>query len=327
MSETRPQEGGRRAVHLPPRIDTLMGHAFSRMKRRSTSLETPVPLPWDGVSRALGGGMWPGLYVVVGNTGSGKTQFTLGAAIHAAQQGIPVLYIALEGSGFDLVARTAGLLLEGQWSDLWLGRASVERIEEAERLCRQKLSDCPLYVEVGSPYGWHYKTLKTRAEAILAAHKRTLRNEEGLAVKPMLVVLDYLQLVGGEGDLRNRVGKAAYTAYEVAKSLNAVVMVVSSTAREHYKILSGARQTSAGKQPELGDGDPARLIGLGKESGEIEYGADGVLVLCQDKEKTVTQNWLAIAKRRAGKVKWIPMLFDGGQYRERSTRDDDDVVF
>lgn len=326
MSEQRPQ-GGRRAVHLPPRIDTIMGSAFARMKRRSAALETPVPLPWDGVARALGGGMWPGLYVVVGNTGSGKTQFTLGAAIHAAQQGIPVLYIALEGSGFDLVARTAGLLLEGQWSDLWLGKATVARIEEAEVRCREKLAGCPLYVEVGSPYGWHYRTLKKRAEGILDAHRSTLRNDDGQAVKPMLIVLDYLQLVGGEGDLRNRVGKAAYAAYEVAKSLNAVVMVISSTAREHYKILSGARQTSSGKQPELGDGDPSRLIGLGKESGEIEYGADGVLVLCQDKEKTTTQNWLAIAKRRAGRVKWIPMRFDGGQYKERSLRNDDPVVF
>ena len=142
---------------LPPRIDTLMQSAFDRMKRRSDHKERPVPIPWPDVSEALGGGLWPGLYVVVGNTGSGKTQFTLGTALHATQQGTPVLYIALEGSAFDLVARTSGLLLEGHWSDLWLGHTPVEKVETAERLCLQKLAGCPLYIDVGSPYGWHYK--------------------------------------------------------------------------------------------------------------------------------------------------------------------------
>ena len=162
---------------------------------------------------------------------------------------------------------------------------------------------------------------KNRAEAILGAHRDALSDRTGQPTSPMLIVLDYLQLVGGDGDLRTRVQRAAYTAYEVAKSMHAVVMVVSSTAREHYKILSGSRNTGSGKQPELGDGDPARLIGLGKESGEIEYGADGVLVLCQEKEKNpdAPQTWLAIAKRRAGKVRWVPMTFDGGRYTESKT--------
>src|SRR5262249_52597631 len=132
---------------LPPRLDTLMQSAFERMKRRSEQHERPVPLPWPDVAEALGGGLWPGLYVVVGNTGSGKTQFTLGTAIHAAQNGTPVLYIALEGSAFDLAARTAGLLLEGHWSDLWLGHTPVEKVEAAQRLCLQKLAECPLYIE------------------------------------------------------------------------------------------------------------------------------------------------------------------------------------
>jgi predicted ATP-dependent serine protease len=66
-------------------------------RRRARGEEKPVPVPWPSVAREIGGGLWPGCHVLVGNTGTGKTQFALQLALHAAEQGVPVRYV-----GFDL---------------------------------------------------------------------------------------------------------------------------------------------------------------------------------------------------------------------------------
>ena len=63
-------------------------------------------------------------------------------------------------------------------------------------------------------------------------------------------------------------------------------------------------------------------MGLGKESGEVEYAADSVLVLCREPWDGAepppggTATWLAIAKVRAGVPGWVRFTFDGGIFRE-----------
>ena len=79
-----------------PTVGALAGEAFDRMRRRASGAERALPLPWSSVTDALGGGLWSGLHVVVGSTGAGKSQLTLQMALHAAEQGIPVLYCGLE---------------------------------------------------------------------------------------------------------------------------------------------------------------------------------------------------------------------------------------
>jgi hypothetical protein len=139
----------------------------------------------------------------------------------------------------------------------------------------------------------------------------------------MLIVVDFLQLVasppGVREDLRERIGRAAYAGRAVARDLDAAVLMVSSTARENYGTMGGEAE---GRGPKLGEGNPSRLVGTGKESGEIEYSADGALVLTTEPWKTNkppedgTRCWLALAKGRAVIPTWIPMLFDGNRFLE-----------
>ena len=60
-------------------------------------------------------------------------------------------------------------------------------------------------------------------------------------------------------------------------------------------------------------------MGTGKESGEIEFAADWLLVLCRDDYSTdegITPIHLAAAKVRAGRTGWARLDFDGTEFIE-----------
>ena len=96
---------------------------------------------------------------------------------------------------------------------------------------------------------------------------------------PLLVILDFLQIIGTEKgqrqELRERIGQAAYVGRGVARTHNAAVLLASSTSRENYLALTGR---NAGPEKgvvendrETRPGRADRFVGLGKESGEIEF--------------------------------------------------------
>jgi hypothetical protein len=301
------------------RVGAWAADEFMRMGRRQRGEEKPIPLPWPSVAALCGGGLWPGLTVLVGNTGSGKSQLALQVAVNAAQNGAPALYVGLELDRLGLLARLMSLLspdprTRPRWSDLYLGKIDPDPawMETAPTLAR-----LPFYLELGPPQGWPIASLRPLCEALRAKHP------EG----PFVVVLDFLQIVGGEADsLRERIGQAAYQGRAIARDLDAAVILISSTARENYNILLGKERGGKGgwkdAYPGLGDGNPARFVGLSKEAGEVEYSADGLWALTQRPWEGFrppaggTQTPLAIAKVRAGVGGWAELLFDGTAFAE-----------
>ena len=324
------------------KLGAFIGPAFERMRRRAEKLERPVPLPWDTVAQPLGGGLWPGVHMLVGNPKSGKSQWALQAALHAAKEGVPVLYVGLELDRVQLVARAAGLDQGRKWSRLYLGENERE-LAEVEAKSTNSLAGLPFYLDLPQAYGWNARELESRVKAIKDEHADALQDEEGNPTVPVLVVVDFLQLMsdktGERTDLRQRIQEAAYASQDVARNHNAAVLLVSSTARDNYAILQGEAKNPNAKPPQpLGKGDPARLMGLGKESGEIEYAGHTVLVLAKQPwpngeppkdGKSVV--WVAIAAIRArpkplvvnGEKKWhdgwVELKFDGGRFSEPET--------
>lgn len=298
-------------AEAPPLAD-LVGDALDTFRRRREGEEKPIPLPWPKLGQALNGGLWPGLYVLVGPTGSGKSQLALQAALHAAEAGTPVLYVGLELGAPGLVARLLGLRGRRRWSEVWLGEGAPPNVGDTAAL-----RGLPFHLDMGPPFGWSYDLLPERVAALVERYGR-----------PPLVVLDFLQLVqspeGAERqDLRERIGRASYAARQAARAHGAAVILVSSTARQHYGALLGPPLTSSGR-PKM---NPAELVGLGKESGETEYSADVVLVVGADSKagrlpgngRTAREwswCWLAVAKLRAGNRTWCPLLFNGGWMEE-----------
>lgn len=270
------------AARVSGDIEDLFATTYARREGR----ERPLLTPWPQVDNLLGGGWWPGMYVLVGGTGMGKTQWAVQVSVGAAKVGARVLYLALELSRRDLAARVVGAVSGVPWSGLLRGTLSEEDLVRAQQASRM-VDGLPLHTECGPPYGYGAEAMASRAWAL----------------RPTLVVLDYLQLCSGRSgeDLRIGIARAAYTARALARDLGAVVLVLSSTARENYGRLEWSE-----------DRDPSDLVGTGKESGEVEYAADGVLVLARQKDAAKSrERVLVVAKNRHGPLGSVDLRWNG----------------
>lgn len=272
------------------RVGFLLEPMFARFKARASGEEKPVPVPWPDLAALWGGGLWPGAHVLVGSTGTGKTALQLQLALHAASEGVPVLYIGLELGELDLVARLVALLDEARplksagiegvhASEILQGKVPAARLEALETAAFSRLSELPFELEMGDAHGWDYMQLTPRVQALRERYKLA-------AGAPVLVVLDYLQLVsspeGKREDIRERIGKAAYQARQVARNCSAAVLVTSSTARSNDTLLKTWGKAWPNATGEVRKGEDVGLwdlVGLGKEAGEVEYSADSLTVM------------------------------------------------
>ena len=119
-----------------------------------------------------------------------------------------------------------------------------------------------------------------------------------------LIIIDYLQLMQGEGRGENRVQEISYISRSLkalARELNVPVITVSQ--------LSRAVEWRASHKPQLSDL---------RESGSIEQDADVVMLLHRDdyygREKTDYQDThtadLIVAKQRNGPTDVVKLYFD-----------------
>ncbi|WP_373048418.1 DnaB-like helicase C-terminal domain-containing protein [Vulgatibacter sp.] len=291
---------------------------FERLLRRLTQREKPIPTSLPTLNKIMGGGLGRGVHVIVGNTGTGKSQLALELALTAAEQGYPSLYLGLELDDLDVTARIMGLRSgrDKRWADFFLGNADQQDYAAAVGALNN-VSNLPFAYHTPTALAWSHTELRSTA-----AELRDLHPEEEPGALPMLIVLDFLQIVDGtERELRERIKAASYSARAVAIAYNTAIVLVSSTGREHYATLSGeTKKTSGGGNIEaFGEGDPSRFVGMGKESGEIEFSADSLLVLGRTPSKDLR---MGVAKLRARPTEhadfngWIDLAFDGNRHRE-----------
>ena len=311
---------------LAPRLADTFAASLERVTRRSDGREKPIALPWPVLADHFGGGLWPGLHVVNAGTGVGKTQLALQAGAHAAKSKIPVLYIGLELGQLDLALRMLGEEARVPWSHLWTGKAAAQQVDRV-RAAAAKLAALPFHYEVARPHGFPPSAILSAVEALRVEYPET----DGGGSCPMLVIVDFLQLVGDElgdeKDLRVRIARASYVLREIANRLGVAVLCISSVARERYKLLAELH-TAAGLTWEADENerpikrrilDTDAIIGAGKESGEIEYAADSVSVIGR-----VAETWdgsgfdvvFATAKGRATGATWSPLRFTGFRYEQ-----------
>jgi len=297
---------------LPPKMGDIFASTTPRLLARARGDERPVPLPWRALADIHGGGLWPGMHVVVGGTGTGKTGLAMQIAIGAAKAGAPTVYIPLELGEVDITTRAAALSEAGAGarvfaSDLAHGRLDEARASEVLRAAGDELAGVPFYVEQGDPYVWSPGPgLRGTIEALSGG------------AFPVFVVLDFLQLVGGDErrDLRERIGRAAYALRDMARDHNAVILILSSVARasEHNTLAPWGRAW-----PEPGPCPLRDLVGLGKESGEIEFGADSVTVIAETDRSSTSRGRrfrVGVAKMRNGTPGELTLCFNGTRWLE-----------
>ena len=295
--------------------------------------------PADGVCRpnwrplwSLVGPLSPDrVAVLVGPTGRGKTAFAVQVAEAAAAAGHPVVYLSVELGAEELAARLIALRARGAvpWRAVLRGQVPRPELEQAGT---DLVTRCPnLYLCAPPPGQRTAARLARLARAVAARH-------DG---RPPLVVVDYLQrMKGDESDRRWEVSALSGELRALSRPCDdfpgAGVLALSSTARTNYS--GGKKSSLRGFWPlwRAASEDPDSLVGLGKETGEIEYDASLVLVLtcdpkmedndddddddrgAEDKETTGREDThrrgaLAAAKVREGETGTVRLDFDGAR--------------
>lgn len=312
---------------LDGRAGAFLDRELARFRDRAEGREAPIPVPWPRTRELLCGGLWPGAYVLVGGTGAGKSQWAFEVMYWAGViKGHPVAYAGLELDRAGMIARLAALGfrrgLDGTgrplpgprpaWRDLYLGEHAALRALDGGtgRAVLDAIGRAPVYLETGEARGgWPYTRIGDLAAELRRAHP----------TGPALLVVDFLQLVGASPlapreDIRERIAGAAYLARMAARKHTLSVLLLSSVARAHYPTFAGGNENNAGGP--LGAGDLARFLGTGKESGETEYAADGVLALGRQREEEGPgASWLAVAKARTGLPSGLPGPVGWSAYR------------
>jgi len=218
---------------------------------------------FHGLDEFLDGFQRSDLVVVAGRPSMGKTSLALNIARNAAaEQGACVALFSLEMARESLAQR-----MVSSESGVNLRKLRFEQQTEAdERRIMNAigiLSEAAIYID-DSPL---LRVMEMRSKA------RRLYYERGID----LIIVDYLQLMQGEGRGENRVQEISYISRSLkalARELNVPVIAVSQ--------LSRAVEWRASHRPQLSDL---------RESGSIEQDADVVLFIYRDEYYFTREEW------------------------------------
>jgi len=153
--------------------------------------------------------------------------------------------------------------------------------------------------------------------------------------KTPIAVLDFLQLVRDPNDpkvdIRLAMTAAAYQARNVARKTGMVVLLVMSTARSNYAhatSLDGDKFTDPTETKEGKRKSAEHLVGLGKESGDIEYSLSTLIAFVRgpkvqhaNRDRTLID--IGVAKDREGPGGWSSVTFAGAAHEEIGARSRD----
>lgn len=247
-------------------LENLERKASGQITGYSTGLETLDALT-EGVSPT-------NLIVIAGRPGMGKSALAANIAAHISKE-LPVLFFSFEMSAEEIMER---LLVAEAMS---VNPARVQTVDIPEHF---KIIDCP---------GWDF--FKIRATVM---RYRMLYPTIGL------VVVDFLQMMRGEGDnMAQKVGGNARSLKDLAKEFKLPVICLSQ--------LSRAVEQRQDKRPMESDL---------KESGGIEEAADEVILMYRDERYNPNTEKRGIAeldlsKNRDGVTGFVEVLFRGEFYR------------
>lgn len=245
-----------------------------------------VPSGFTKLDKLLGGFQKSDLIILAARPSVGKTSLSMNFALNAARKYRKVVaFFSLEMSAEQLVQRL--LSMETGIDQQRLRRGEITDPEwDMLMAAAGELSSTMLYID-DTPA---MSALELRTKA------RRLQAEHGLD----LMVVDYLQLMRGEGKNENRVQEISYISRSLkslARELEAPLVALSQ--------LSRAVESRSDHKPILSDL---------RESGSIEQDADIVMFIYREdmvKENSEKQNIadIIVAKHRNGPTDTVPLYF------------------
>ena len=254
-------------------VAQAMAEVFAPPERRPQPGATKLA----GLDSLLGGGVYPGEYVIMGGRPSiGKTAGALQFARQRTKVNDGVLFVSLEMTKVALVRRL--LSQEGQVDAEAIKTGKLDEIQTAVlQVAAARLSKLPM---------WITTDVETPEQLVSALDDF----EPG---QLSMVVVDYLQLMNTADytrDSRQRVEQVSKALKRITIKYNIAMVVLSS--------LSRPPKASPNWEPSLSDL---------RESGELEHDADIVWLLHRTGDHPETK-WTQ-AKHRDGRVGEVNMIF------------------
>ena len=277
-------------------IETAVSRASEELDRIYSEGSVGIPAGLAKLDRYTGGLLPGDLIIVAGRPSMGKTSLCLSMALSAAKAGHKVAIFSLEMSKSQLVQRM--IAMEGQVNLFRLRTGQLQAHRHADvSTTMGKLADLPIHIDDSTDIS----SLGIRSKC---------RCVRGLG----LVVVDYLQLMEGEGkSLREQVGNNTRALKKLAKGLEIPVVLLSQLSRANEA---------------MGSVRTPRLSDL-KESGNIEQDADVVLFAHRPEMYKKTDENKGVAEIIIGKQRNGPagIAVDVGFKREYALFHDEGMTF
>ena len=237
-------------------------------KNISSGRYKPTPTGLEAFDDMLGGGLYPGLYVIAAATGFGKSTFCLQLADELASRGEDVVYFSLEMSQDELIARSLSRLTYSKARNKRCARTTRAILQRSiiARNDRQFIAECnQVYSDALDAFARMADRLFYRdgsADRITITEVESFVGQLVESGRRPFVFIDYLQFL--KTDIQNLTDKQqADRVIEALKRLSTrygiTVVAISSINRQSYSSKAG-------------------LSAL-KESGQIEFTGDAVLMI------------------------------------------------
>lgn len=279
------------AEHSPRRLSEIMPSFLERLAARAEGQNDAIATGLRGLDRLLAGGFRPGELVVIGARPSmGKSALSLTIARNMAASSV-VLACSMEDSDHMLVARQVAAAGRVNLADIRSPQHAPDAMWEKVADGSEALLKLDLYID-------------DQPALSLGDVKRKMgqvKHRSGGRLDA--VVVDYVQLMDGDGDNRHQALSAIAAGLKsAAKTYGVPIILLSQLNREADK-LNG----------------PPRLEHL-RESGGIEEAADIVALLWREhRRKPTAENkhkaQLEFVKHKNGPTDTVHLFFDGATQR------------
>lgn len=287
------------------------GTVQSFLERGYLNSGSPVPSNIPPLDSLLCGGFRPGLHVLGGEPGSGKSALGLFISMMSALSGGRVMYVSLEMSRSQCMSRCLSYisLSTGSafaWGDMWrLARDARRRRDVA--LGSGDLTGFASEFVASDPVAIAASSLDRRCPGLLIADSQDLGELSGTEAALSagrecgldLAVIDYLQYVEADGIVNeyDRVSTVSKRLNVLAVRLGIPILALASCSR------AGSRKPDA---PDMH---------VFKGSGDIEYHALSAMLIDRDPQGSDLDRRLHVVKNRFGGVTdpatCIRLRFDG----------------
>lgn len=244
---------------------------------------TGVPTGFEVVDKHTAGWQPADLIIIAARPGMGKTGFVLSATRYAASVGFPTAIFSLEMPSKQLTKR---LISQESEVDLHKFKSGKFQDWEWEKILHRggEISNLPIYID------------DTPAITLLELRAKSRRLVDEHGVKQ--IIIDYLQLMSGSGNSRNReqeIAEISRGLKALAKELNVPIIALSQLSR-------GVESRGGAKRPQLQDL---------RESGSIEQDADCVIFLYRPEYYGIDQDENGMPTKGIGEA-IVAKMRDGG---------------